>query len=451
MPRKVDTIIDARWIVPVQPNNTVWHDHSIVIDRGIITALVPHKTAHRRFHAQHHITLTDHALVPGLINAHTHAAMSLLRGYADDVALASWLDNYIEPAERAWVSKAFVADGTALAIAEMLASGTTCFNDMYFFPDQAVTVASTLGIRICAGLVVAENPSAWAADGADYIRKGLAVQDEFKGDPLVSFTLAPHTPHAITPTTLEQIRMYSAELGLAVHLHLHETASDIRTARQRWNCRPLAWLEQQGMLGPNLIAVHMTQLTDEDIELVATTRTNVVHCPESNLKLASGFCPVAKLLAADVTVALGTDGAASNNDLDMWGEMRTAALMGKGVAGRADAVTAAEVLRMATLNGAKALGLDTYTGSLEVGKAADITAVDLSGLHQQPVHDVVSNLIYSAGRDCVSDVWVGGAPKLRNRELLDIDIGDLHGKTRQWAHAIANDRRDSTPPTAGPS
>lgn len=437
MSEAIDTLIEARWVVPIEPHGTVLERYSLAVRRGRIVALLPQDEARRRYDARETVALERHALLPGLVNAHTHAAMSLLRGYADDVPLKSWLEEHIWPAESRWMSAEFVADGSALAYAEMLAGGVTCANDMYFFPDAAVTAALQVGLRIVAGIVVIDFPSAWAQDGREYLSKGFAVRDEYKGHPLVSFVLAPHAPYSVATPLLRQLRVYADELDLPVHTHLHETAAEVQTGIETWGKRPLAYLDDEGLLGPNLIAVHMTQLQPEEIARVAAAGANVVHCPESNLKLASGFCPVADLLAAGVNVAIGTDGAASNNDLDHWGEMKTAALLAKGVAGRADAAPAADMLRMATLNGARALGLDAEIGSLEAGKWADLVAVDLGGLANQPIYDIASELVYCGGRERVSDVWVAGERKVRDRELVGVDAGAIREKAVQWGRKIA--------------
>ncbi|HET6655620.1 MAG TPA: TRZ/ATZ family hydrolase [Gammaproteobacteria bacterium] len=442
MADRIDKLVDARWIVPVEPRGVVLEDHSLAIDRGRIVALLPQDEAHRRYEPDDIVTLSDHALVPGLVNAHTHAAMNLLRGYADDLPLDTWLKDHIWPAEARWVSAEFVTDGAEIALAEMLAGGVTCLNDMYFFADASVAAATRFGMRISAGIIVIDFPSAWADGGRDYLTKGLAVRDEYKGDPLVSFTLAPHAPYSVSTELLRQVRVYADELDLPIHMHVHETAAEVRDGLDAWQRRPLAYLDDEGLLGPNLLAVHMTQLEPAEIERVAATGAHVIHCPESNLKLASGFCPVADLMAAGVNVALGTDGAASNNDLDMWGEMKTAALLAKGVAGHADAAPAADVLRMATLNGARALGLGAEIGSLETGKWADIAAVDLGGLDKQPVYNVVSQLIYSGGRERVTDVWIAGERKVRNRELTGIDAEAIRQKAIQWGEKIAAGRRN---------
>ena len=433
--RAVDTLLHARWVIPVEPRGVVLDRHSIAIDDGRIAALLPTAEAGRTFRARREIALDRHALIPGFVNAHTHAAMTLLRGIADDLPLMEWLEQHIWPAEHKWVSEQFVHDGTQLAVAEMLRSGTTCFNDMYFFPEVTARVAAGAGIRVCAGMILVDFPTAYAGGPDEYFAKGLALQDEYKHHPLVRCSFAPHAPYTVSDTPLRRVQVLSDELDL--HVHVHETDVEVSDSLKACGLRPLQRLQELGLLSPSLVAVHMTQLNDADRRLVADSGASVVHCPESNLKLASGFCEVQKLVDAGVNVALGTDGAASNNDLDMLGEMRTAALLAKAVHGDASALPACEVLRMATLNGARALGLGEHTGSLETGKWADITAVDLGGLETRPLYDPVSQLVYAAGRNQVSDVWVAGDHLLRRRELTQLDLEDILQRGDAWQQRIA--------------
>ncbi len=432
----IDTIIHARWIVPVQPEGAVYDNHAIAIHENKILEILPSATATGKYTANEDIHLDRHVLIPGLINAHTHAAMSLFRGLADDLHLMDWLENHIWPAEARWVNPEFVRDGTRLAIAEMLRGGTTCFNDMYFFPDQAAHVAHESGIRACLGLIVIDFPTAWATNPEEYFSKGLEVHDTYRSNPLIHTAFAPHAPYTVSDEPLAHIATLVEELDIPIHLHLHETAGEVAAAVEASGVRPLQRMLQLGILGPRLMAVHMTQLSDEEIAQLVQYGVSVVHCPESNMKLASGACPVHKLQLAGVNVALGTDGAASNNDLDMFAEMRSAALLGKLVAEDSCAVPAHRALQMATLNGAKALGLEAITGSLEVGKSADICAVDLSSLETQPVYDPISQLVYAAGREHVSDVWVAGKHLLDNRALLTLEVESILEKTSQWHEKI---------------
>lgn len=441
--RTIETLIHAGWVIPVEPEGVVLDDHSVAIDAGRIVAIVPREQALERFAPRHSVDLPNHALLPGLINTHTHAAMTLLRGLADDLPLKTWLERHIWPAEARWVSEAFVRDGTRHAIAEMLRSGTTCFNDMYYFPDVAARVAAQAGMRACIGLIAIDFPTAWAGSADEYLEKGIAVHDTYRNDPLIRTAFAPHAPYTVSDEPLERIRILADQLDLPIHMHVHETRHEVIDAVRASGERPLARLDRLGLLGPSLMAVHMTQLEAAEIERLAATGVHVVHCPESNLKLASGNCPVAVLDAAGINVALGTDGASSNNDLDMIGEMRTAALLAKSVAGDASAIPAARALTMATLNGARALDLDDETGSLLPGKWADLIAVDLGQLESAPLYHPLSQIVYALDRSAVTDVWVAGRQLLHQRRLTTLDEEEITATARRWGHRIAanNNRR----------
>jgi len=433
----IDSLIHARWIIPVQPDGVVLEHHSIAVQDGRILDILPQREARTRYQADKIIERGEHALIPGLVNAHTHAAMSLLRGLADDLPLMDWLNHHIWPAETQWVSDEFVRDGSLLAMAEMLRGGTTCFNDMYFFPEVTARAATEVGMRACIGLIVIDFPSAWAGSADEYLDKGLALHDDLRNHPLLRTAFAPHAPYTVSDAPLERIRVLADELDLPVHMHVHETVAEVEQSQAQFGVRPLERLARLGLVSPSLLAVHMTQLLDAEHAHLASSGAHVLHCPESNLKLASGFCPVHKLLSAGVNVALGTDGAASNNDLDMFGEMRTAALLAKAVANDASALPAAQALRMATLNGARALGVGDETGSLEKGKAADIVAVRLDDIECQPFYNVISQLVYATGRDKVSDVWVAGRQLLKERELLTVDASAVLARAQIWRERIA--------------
>ena len=435
MPLDVDTLIDAGWVIPVEPR-AVLRRHSLAIRDGIIEAILPTGKAHAQFHADRVIQLENHALIPGLINLHTHAAMTLMRGLADDLPLMEWLNQHIWPAEAKHVSQQFVHDGTLLACAEMLRGGITCFNDMYFFPEAAAKAAVTAGMRAAIGIIVIEFPSNYASDPEDYLNKGLAARDELRSQPLLSFCMAPHAPYTVSDKTFKKLLTYAQQLDLPIHIHLQETQHEIQQSLEQYKMRPLERLHQLGLLGPNFIAVHAVHLTSQEIALLANQSCNVAHCPSSNLKLASGFAPVASLLDHGINVGLGSDGAASNNRLDLFEEMRLAAMLAKAVSSRADALPAHQALQMATLNGARALGLDSKIGSLAQGKAADITAVDLSGLELSPCFDPVSHLVYAAGREQVSHVWVNGKLLLDNRQLTTLSAQELAAKARYWQEKI---------------
>ena len=435
MPHTVQAI-HARWVVPVEPAGTVLDHHTVVIEDSLISAILP--SAQWRSPGAHaeELSCPEHALIPGFVNAHTHAAMSLFRGLADDRPLMDWLENHIWPAEARAVNREFVRDGTRLAAAEMLLGGTTCFNDMYFFGDEAAAAAIEAGLRATIGMIVIGFPSAWAADIDEYFRKGQAVHDKFRDHPLISSAFAPHAPYTVDDAALRRIAVLAEELDVPVHMHVQETKDEVERAIATDGLRPLSRLQQLGLVSPRLLAVHMTCLDNSELDLLASSGTSVVHCPESNLKLASGFCPVAELLARGVNVACGTDGAASNNDLDMLSEIRTASLLAKGVAGDPCALPAAQALRMATYNGALALGLERSIGSIEVGKQADLIAFDLSDLRARPVYDPVSQIIYNGHRDQIAQVWVGGRRVVRDRQLTTLDLTDLRHATELWAQQI---------------
>lgn len=435
--KQIDLLLQARWIITVNSNNDVLEDHCIAIHNGLIVDILPASQALEQYQASTHHTLSTHALTPGFINSHTHAAMNLFRGLADDRPLMEWLQSHIWPAEQAHTNQHFVKTGSQLAIAEMLRSGTTCFNDMYFFADETARIASEIGIRACLGLIVIDFPTIWANDADEYISKGLQLHDQLRNDPLLTTAFAPHAPYTVSDAPLQKILTLSEELDIPVHMHIHETSDEINGALDSTGMRPLQRLDELGCLSPKLIGVHMTQLDEAEINNIAAQGIHVVHCPESNQKLASGLCPVQQLLDAGVNVALGTDGAASNNDLDMLGEMRSAALLGKIASMDAQAVNATTALRMATINGARALGLGAITGSLEMGKAADITAIDLNTIETQPLYDPISQIVYAAGREQVTDVWVAGKQKLKNRNLISIDEQTLLADVAQWQHQIS--------------
>lgn len=434
-------LINARWVVPVEPAGAVLERHAVVVQAGRIEAVLPAAQAAERYPGCARIDLPGHALIPGLVNTHTHAAMALMRGFADDLPLMRWLEEHVWPVEAKQVSAEFVKDGSLLACAEMLRGGVTCFNDMYFFPEAALEAALQAGMRASLGLIVIEFPSAYASDPQSYLAQGLALRDRWREHPLASFCLAPHAPYTVSDATFRRVAQLAAELELPVHVHVHETAGEVERSVAEHGVRPLARLERLGLLGPNLIAVHAVHLSVEEIALLAKHRASVAHCPSSNLKLASGMAPVAHLLAAGVNVALGTDGAASNNRLDMFEEMRLGALLAKTASGDAEAMPAHAALRAATLGGATALGAEERFGSIAPGKAADLVAVALDDVALQPVYDVVSHLVYACGREHVSHVWVGGEHVLRERQLTRLDIADLQGRAALWQTKILNSLR----------
>lgn len=438
-PAVVETVIEARWVIPVEPDGLTLDDHAVVVDRGIIVDVLPTTNARARYQPTELVALGEHVLIPGLINSHTHAPMTLMRGIDDDLPLMTWLQDRIWPAEEEWVSAQYIHDGTQLAIAEMLRGGVTCFSDMYFFPAVSSKLASELGMRMISGVAIFDNPTNSARDPQDSFNQALALHKILQDSEssLVTLALAPHAPYTVSDEPWRQVAKLAEELDVSIHTHLHETVGEISESVAATGMRPIERLAALGVVTDRLVAAHMTQVSDSDLELLIAGGVHVVHCPESNLKLANGFCPVHRLQAAGINVALGTDGAASNNDLDLIGEMRTAALLGKGVSGDAAAVPARTALRMATWAGAQAYRIANRVGSIEVGKEADLTAVDLSSISSQPIYNPVSALVYTATRDQVTDVWVQGKRQLQSGELLNFDLAELRAIAEKWRNRLA--------------
>jgi len=430
------TVICADWIVPVRPAREVLEGHAVVIEGESIVAILPAAEALDAFSSAHVVDLPGHVLIPGLINAHGHAAMTLLRGYSDDQTLMTWLTDHIWPVEAAMIDYEFVHDGTTLAVAEMISSGTTFAADTYFFPDAVANAFIEQGFRGQVCLPVVRFGNAWASDEADHIHKGLTFRDDFKHQPLLTTAFAPHAPYTVSDDGLARILVLSEELEIPIHLHLHETASEVADARRKDGESPVERLARLNLLSPLLQAVHMTQLDDTAMDLIANYGVQIAHCPESNMKLASGICPVTALASRNVNVALGTDGAASNNNLDMLGEMHTASLLAKVDQDDATALDAFAALEMATINGARFFGLEDRIGSIEVGKAADLAAIDLDSPGLMPVYNPVSQLVYAASGNDVTNVWIAGQQLLDDGRLTRLDLHDLREKTRHWQSRI---------------
>ena len=431
-PLPIDLLIEPRWIIPIEPAGVVLENHALAVDQGRIVALLPSAEALIHYAPRKHMRLPDQVLLPGLVNLHTHAGMALMRGFADDMPLMRWLQEKIWPAEAKHVSAEFTRDGTLLACAEMLRGGITCFNDMYFYPRAVAESALRLGMRAAIGITVIEFPTGFAADAEDYLTKGLAARDALRDESLISFCLAPHAPYTVADKTFERIATLAAQLDLPIHIHVHETKHEIEDSIKLHGVRPIERLRRLGLIDPRLIAVHAVHLTADEIALLVENGCHFAHCPTSNMKLASGIAPVAELLAAGARIGLGSDGAASNNRLDLFREMRHAALLAKAASGDATAADAHCVLRMATLGGAEALGLDARIGSLTAGKQADLCAVRLDDWLLQPCFDPASHLVYVAGREHVSHVWTDGTLRIYDGNTLDITRSELLDATQLW-------------------
>lgn len=439
MTQAVDLVIRARWVVPAEPAGVVLEHHAVAVHDGRIVAVLPQTQASERFQATRTVDLPRHLLMPGMVNLHVHAAMSLMRGIADDLPLMRWLQDAIWPTEARHVSAAFVRDGTRLAAAEMLRGGITTCSDMYFYPEAAAEAFAEMGMRAVVGVVMLEFPTAFASDADDYLRKGLAARDQWQGHPLIGFSIAPHAPYTVSDASFGRALAIADELSLPIHMHIHETAQEIDDSLNLHGVRPLARLARLGVLGENLIGVHAVHLDDTDLELLARHDCSIAHCPTSNMKLASGIAPVPRLLGSGLRVGLGTDGAASNNRLDLLQEMRHAALLAKVGSMDASALPAHAALRMATLDGARALGMGERIGSIEIGKLADLCAIDLGELDCQPCFDPVSHLVHVAGREHVSHVWVNGETRVdKGFRLLHINDSELLRIASLWQTKVGN-------------
>ena len=438
----MDTVLlFPRLLVPVRPRLQVLEQMAVVIEGEHISAVIPRSEALARYETATRIELPEHVLMPGFINMHTHSAMSLLRGYADDLNLQVWLNDHIWPVEKAYLGPGFVHDGAMLAIAEMLRGGTTFFNDLYFFPEVTAAAAVEAGMRACIGLPVIDVPTIWATNENDYIDKGLEVCASWQSEPLISTSFAPHAPYSVGDAALGRIAELSESLDLRVHMHVLESSWEISESLQRHGKATLERLDDIGILNERLLAVHMTQLNGTDLEALSETGVNVIHCPESNLKLGNGICPVARLLEHNVNLALGTDGAASNNNLNLLAESRGAALLAKGYSADPCVLDAFQTLEMLTINAARALGKEHQLGSVEAGKQADLCAIRLDSLQTTPMYDVVSHLIYAASSQQVTHVWVNGRMLLQDKQFLHLDTGDIMDRANYWAKRIASETR----------
>lgn len=431
-PKPVDLMIEARWIAVLQDNGALLEHHAVVIHSGLIVDMLPTTEARQRYQASEVVRLDEHVLIPGLINLHTHAAMSLMRGIADDLPLMVWLNEHIWPTERAVVMEDYVKDASLHACAEMLSGGVTCFNDMYFFPKATAAAVNQAGMRACLGLFVSEFATKYAVDADDYLQKGFEAHDSWRGSATISSVIAPHAPYTVTDKTFEKVVVYADQLGLGIHTHLHETQQEIAQSIDSHGVRPMQRMLQLGLLGPGFLAAHGVHLLPQEMDLLQAHGCHIAHCPNSNLKLGSGIAPAAALLEKQVNVGLGTDGAASNNRLDMFAEMRMAALLAKGATQDPTVLPAHQVLKMATINAAKALGMEDKIGSIAIGKQADIAAVKLSDIEISPCYDPISHLVYTCGREHVTHTWVAGELKYSSGIYANIEPMELKEIVKKW-------------------
>ena len=430
-------MIEARWVLPIVPKNTLLEHQAVIVHIGVIVDICTIEHAHAYYEAAEIIKVAEHVLMPGLINLHTHAAMNLMRGLADDLPLMPWLESHIWPAEAQFLSANFVKEGTLLACAEMLSGGITTFNDMYFYPEAAAQACLQIGLRANLGLVVLEFSTKYASNASSYIEKGTQTRDALKNEPFLSFSFAPHAPYTVSDETFLEINILAEQLEMGIHTHLHETLEEISQSKQTHGLTPIARFAKLGLLGANTTLAHCVHLEPIEMQMLADNGCHIAHCPSSNLKLGSGIAPIDEYLKRGINVGLGTDGAASNNRLDMFTEIRLAALLAKGVSRDATAISAHQALEMATINGARALKLEDKIGSIEIGKLADLIAIDLSGFNVQPCYDPISHLVYVAGREQVSHCWVNGdlkynKPKHSEGVFSDIEPQELEEIIANW-------------------
>lgn len=434
----LNTIIHARWIITADQSRPLLENHALLIKDGTIHAILPSESIKDQYSSKDTQTFSTHAIVPGFINSHTHIPMNYFRGLADDLALMNWLNNYIWPAEKKWLSDEFVYDASLFAMAEMIRSGTTCFNDMYFFIESVAKAVDTVGMRAHIGMHIIEFPTGWGSGPDEYFQKGLAFLEQYKHHDLIKVTVAPHAPYTVFDKSMLRVKEIAEQYDLKINMHVHETEDEINQSLKEHGIRPIKRLHQLGLLTSRLIAIHMTQINEEDLDLLSREKPSIVHCPESNMKLASGICPVEVLRNHGLNVALGTDGAASNNDLNMLGEMRSAAFLSKLSTRNPVSLNAEESITMATLNGAKALGIDKLTGSITVGKSADFAVIQLDELETLPLYHPHSQIVYAASRNQVTDVWVKGKQLLKNRKLTTLDEEALKAKAKAWRAKIGS-------------
>ena len=434
--KNASIIISASWIFTSNSEGQLLSDYSIVIENDKIIDLVPQDKVFDEYEANDTYQLTDHILIPGLINTHTHAAMSLFKGFADDLPLQDWLNDYIWPAEKEFINSSFVKDGSILALSEMIKSGVTTFNDMYFFPDATAEAVKELGVRSNIGLVVLDFPTNYATDPEDYLLKGFEFRDKWRNEELITTSIAPHAPYSVSDEAFTLINTYSEELSINIHTHLHETQWEIEDSIEKYGITPVQRLNNLGIIGPLLMAAHCVHLNDQDMATLAKNKVSIVHNPSSNMKLGSGIADIAKMLKQNLNISLGTDSSASNNRLDMMEEMRLAALLIKGSTKSPESFSANEAIKMATINGAKALGLESIIGSIEKNKKADLVAIDLNSIENQPIYNPLTTLVYSSSRSDVSYVWIDGEIKLKDKKLVKIDEERIIQLAKKWQRKL---------------
>ena len=434
--QNIEHLVHAKWILSAEPNQDAFENHSLCIENGIIKEIIPTSQAKQKYIASLESNYQEHIIMPGIINSHTHIGMGYFRGLGNDLSLMNWLHNHIFPAEKKWLSQEFVYDASLFAIAEMIRCGTTCFNDMFYFLEATAKASIQAGVRACIGMTVIEFPTAWAETTNDYFTKGMDFYEQYKNHPSITTTFAPHAPYTVSDASFMRIKELAESLKLKVNLHLHETQDEINGSIEQFGKRPIKRLHDLGFLSEDVIAIHMANLNEEDLDILAITKPNIVHCPESNMKLASGICPVENLRKLGLNVALGTDSVASNNDLDMLSEMKSAALLAKLANLNPESLKAEDAIALATINGARAIGQDHKIGSLKAGKAADFITIKADDIEMLPIYSPSVQIVYASNRQQVSDVWVNGKQLMKNKQLVTINEQEIREKAIYWGDKI---------------
>jgi 5-methylthioadenosine/S-adenosylhomocysteine deaminase len=435
-PREVDLVVTGGTVVTVDSAGRVIVSGAVAIEGTDIAAVDTAEAIARQYRGRETIDASGQIVLPGLVNTHTHAPMVLYRGLADDLPLMEWLNDYIFPAESKTVSPEFVRAGTSLAALEMIQSGTTTFADMYYFEADIAREVRRAGLRAVLGQTIIQFPVADAKTPADALARADAFITEFKGDPLITPAVAPHAIYTLDGPTLRAARELSKRHDVPTLIHLAESDNETKVAQERRASSPVAYLEGLGFLGPGVVAAHGIWVSDEDIQTLRTRGVGVSHNPESNMKTASGTAPVPAYLRAGVSVGLGTDGAASNNDLDMFEAMRVAALLHKHETADPSALTARTALEMATIRGARALGMEGRIGSLEPKKRADLITVSASRARHTPMYDPISHLVYVIHGDDVRNTVVNGRILMRDQKVLTLDESAVIAEARSWADRV---------------
>jgi len=418
----IDLIIMGDHIVSMDESGTVYEHGAVAVDDGLILAVGPADEIAAEYSAAETLGGENRVVMPGLINGHTHAAMTLLRGIADDLALMDWLNNYIFPAEVEFVDAEFVRIGTELACWEMIRGGTTTFVDMYYFPDTVAEVVDSCGLRALVSETVIDQRSPDAEDAADSINKGIAFIERWKGrNSRITPIFGPHAIYTLSADQLKAVRDAAIEQGVGISIHMSESPFELQYSKDTFGKTSVEFFDSIGFFDAPVIAAHMVWPTDAEIGILVDRKVGVIHNPTSNMKIASGIAPVAKMLQAGVRIGLGTDGAASNNDLDMWEEMRLASFLQKVDTMDPTVLPASTVLKMATRGGAVAIGLGDTIGSIEVGKRADIIQVAFDDVHHVPTYDVISHLVYVTDEQDVASVVVDGKLLMKDGDFLTID------------------------------